>query len=265
MLRRLLVATALLLVAGCSGKADSTASVTLSSRSEAPASEHPPAAMSEAHPPPPRPLDTSWYEVDIRTTDRGIRDVFVNDKNVTRFERPQHIYTAQVSPTNRYLLVWHLDYTPRKASIYDLKRSVKVSTFVPGAGGDLQWTAGDLIYHEFGAGTNTAIFYVYGTDGNVLWHGNFSGAELCESGRYVFIYPTLPLAKEEIMVADVRNGNVLGSARPDGIANVIAHTWLDGLNIRFWYDDVEGRTETVDIRLRPDDPVPWDVAYHGGQ
>ncbi len=215
-----------------------------------------PRAGVQTHPLPPEGIGESWYSVETHTYGKGMRDVFVNGDNVTHFTRPQHIYKARVSPDNRYLLVWHLDYAPRKLSVYDLQVSATVSSFEPGAGGHLQWAAGDVIYHQFGAGTNTAIVRVYDVSGNVIWEHDGSGAWLGGSGRYVFTGPTLPVSPEQIQVMDVRNGNVLASVRPADIATVLSQTWLDGQNVRFWYSDTEGHVKTVDIRVDPERGAP---------
>ena len=175
---------------------------------------------------------------------------------MTAFDRPQHIYAADVSPNDRYLLVWHMEYPPRKVSIYDIKTSQRVGHFEPGYGGRLRWAAHDLLYHHWAAGTNTAIWAVYSLDGSKQWGGFTSGAALDSSGRYVFVFPTLSVAKKEILVTDVRNGNVLGKVCPEDIACVNTWTWLDGLNVRFWYWDLDNQTKTVDIRLDPGPELP---------
>jgi len=187
-----------------------------------------------AHSLPPPRLPESHIKADVRLSRDKIRDVFIDGRNVTQFSRPQHVYEARVSPNDQYLLVWHMDYSPRKVSIYDLDSRRKVSTFKPGAGGSFGWAANSLLYHQYGAGTNTAIFAVYSVDGKKLWSGNSSGASLCESGRYVFVCPSLPVAKEDIQILDARNGKVLARARPSpsflvmrGVVwQVFAHKWV---------------------------------------
>ena len=210
------------------------------------------------HPRPPGPLRKSYVEPKIRFSTGSITDVFVDDRNITTFSHREHIYSALSSPDGRYLLVWHMDYPPRKVSIYDLDAKIKLSTFEPGAGGEIRWAANNLIFHQFSAGTNTAIFSVYTVNGKRLWGGFSSGAELCESGMYVLVYPTVSGTKEDILVADIRNGDVLGKARPPDVACVGEHRWLDGQNVRFWYTDTDDAWHSVDIHLRPEEPLPWD-------
>lgn len=224
------------------------------------AAAEPGTARPAEHPLPPEWLSEPYLVPQIRSTRGRVRDVFVDGRNVTRFSRPHHIYEAKVSPCSRYLFVWHMDYTPRKVSTYDLEGRRKIATFEPGAGGGLNWAAHDLIYHHFGAGTNTALFAVYSVEGKTQWRGSTSGAVLCKSGRSVFTFPTLPASKEPIVVADVRNGRALAQARPDDIACMIEYRWLDGRTVRFWYETVDRATKTIDVKIAPGKPVALESA-----
>ena len=97
------------------------------------------------HPPPPPRLLESHVKTEVRLSPDNKRNVFIDRRNVTQFTRPQHIYKARVSPNDRYLFVWHMDYSPRKVSIYDLSSKQRISTFKPGAGGSLGWADHNLI------------------------------------------------------------------------------------------------------------------------
>jgi len=203
---------------------------------------------------PPAPLAPPTIKTDIRLSRDEIRDVFIADRNVTQFARPHHIHAAEVSPDDRCLMVWHMDYSPRKLSVYDLKAMRKVSAFTPGAGGTLAWAADNLIYHQFGAGTNTAAFAVYSVDGEKQWGDSATGAELCRSGRYVFSFPTTGVAIEEIRVRDVRDGKVLAGVRPAGISCVLDHMWIDGRTIAFRYSGRNNELKVVEITIDSDSP-----------
>jgi hypothetical protein len=220
-------------------------------------------AVSADHPMPPQPLRPSYARVEIRETATGVRNVFYRDQNVTQFTNPHHIYSAEVSPSGNYLLVWHMDYTPRKVSVYELPSLERVAHFEPGAGGQLQWGDYDLLYHAFGAGTNAAPFYVYNVAGETLWGGCPTGRRLDASGRYVIIFPSLSAAigpEEAIEVLDIRNGAVCGRAdKPSDFGGALAYTWLDGRTIRVWYDATEDENyighRTIDIPVDLDHPV----------
>jgi hypothetical protein len=207
-------------------------------------------APSEQHPPPPEALRVPYLTPEIRQGNGSISDVYIDSRNFTRFSNPQHIYDAIVSPDDRYLIVWHMDYVPRKASVYSIESGEKLSTFVPGAGGSLRWAAYDLLFHLYGAGTSSAVFTVYDVNGKELWDGWASGVALDESGLYVLTLPSLPTAEEEIQVADIRNGRVIGRARPTDMIAVKTWSWLDGNTLRCWYS-TENNVGSVDISLNP--------------
>ena len=209
------------------------------------------------HPLPPPRLARSYKDVEIRQTASDVRNVFVDGTNITNFPNPHHIYTAEVSPSGRYLLVWHMDFSPRKVSVFDLDSGERVSQFVPGAGGEVRWAAHDLIYHCFGAGTNTAFPGIYSVTGEMCWGASTSGAALDASGLYVLVLPSLPNAGEHILIADVRTGDALGRARPDDFDHCQTYTWLDGRTIRVWYRTLDRRTRCVDIPIDPDHPEAW--------
>src|SRR5437667_5663369 len=69
---------------------------------------------------------------------RSIRNLYHLSRgawvNVTRFRNPHHIFEYGTSPDGQYLLVWHMDFSPRRMSIYDLHRGGgRVARFEPEA------------------------------------------------------------------------------------------------------------------------------------
>ncbi len=197
----------------------------------------------------------SPFQPEIRDQTAEIRNVFVHGRNLTKFSHPHHIYAAKVSPDGKFLMVWHMDYPPRKVSIYRLEDNRKISTFEPGAGGWMGWAAHGLLFHRFGAGTNTALWRVYTKQGRELWRGFTSGALLDASGRYVLSFPTLPAADEPIALADIRDGKVLAEARPEDIGSFVTHRWLDGQTLRVWYVDLEYQNRSIDLYLSKASPA----------
>ncbi|QQE13779.1 hypothetical protein JD969_10050 [Planctomycetota bacterium] len=213
---------------------------------------------------PPEWLKDSWKKVEVKESGGKVKDVFVDGVNITQFGNAHHIYDAKVSPSGKYLFVWHMDYTPRKLSIYDLDLGVLKKMIEPGAGGSMKWAAGDLIFHKFGAGTNTAFWSVFNVEGEVLWAGATSGAELDESGLYVVIYPTLAADDGYVMIADVRDGRVLAKTRPVEIDLVQQYAWLNGETVRVWYRTIENEVKSVDMVLDFENAEAWEVYRREG-
>jgi hypothetical protein len=211
-------------------------------------------AQQAHHPLPPEPLAQSRIRPEIRGQSGEIRNVFVSDRNLTKFSHPHHIYAAKASPDGAFLMVWHMDYPPRKVSVYRIQDGRKISTFEPGAGGHIRWAAHGLLYHVLGAGTDITLWRVYNKQGRELWRGSACGALLDASGRYVLRYPTLPIADEPIALADIRDATVLAEARPEDICSFRTHRWLDGKTLRVWYIDLEYQVQSIDLSLCGDLP-----------
>lgn len=146
--------------------------------------------------------------------------VRVERNGKTVFEHPfgagHQIYAAEESPSGCYLLVWHMDRSPRRLTIYRLTDNAEVSDFVPGYGGDLQWTRGDKILHEWGAGTGVKNICVYDVTGAVVHSDSVTGAILTDRGYYL-VFPTTDVAADKSLSKyDVNDGKktVLRSCLP---------------------------------------------------
>ena len=63
------------------------------------------------------------------------------------FDAPQHLYAVEESPSGHYLLVWHMERSPRRLKIFRIADGAMTADFVPGYGGGMQWTFGDRIFH----------------------------------------------------------------------------------------------------------------------
>jgi hypothetical protein len=248
---RIPVVLMILLAAGCGRRTE-----TLPSASK-PAAEPGSALRVPVPPDEPAlvPLPQPTIKAKVVKGRRDISDVHVERGgtwvNLTRFARPHHVYDFKASPDDRWMFVWHMDYSPRKVSVYDLRRMKRVAVFVPGGGGSLQWTAFDTIYHQFGGGTNTAIFAVYDIAGSRLWSGSATGAELSPCGRYVITFPSTGVETEPIAVHDARDGAVLASDLSGGITNVEDIQWITARSIRVRYETKDKDEHTVDLELPP--------------
>jgi len=230
----------------------------------------PPAESTPAetiHPLPPKPLQPHWLDAEIREDASGVRNVFVRNVNYTNFPNVHHILKAEVSPTGKYLLVWHRDYPPLKVSIYDVESRELISRFEPGYGGNLRWVADDLLYHQWGAGTNTFCFTIRNHMGNVVWkdidlRGHIpTGGHLDASGKYLLVLPSLGISDEDISIHDIRDGTIFGRAtKPENYVGWLDYTWLDGKTIRVWYEEWDGEDmtgpHTIDIPLDFENPIP---------
>ncbi len=70
--------------------------------------------------------------------------------NITKFKNPHHIYRVEISPSQKWLLVVHMDYKPLKLSVYNLSTFKLLGQIEPGHGGHFYWTASDSLLHYWG-------------------------------------------------------------------------------------------------------------------
>lgn len=145
-------------------------------------------------------IDQSGSTHAIRIT-RGEKVVFE-----FKFETSQHIYACEESPSGYYLLVWHMEKTPRRLKVFRLTDGAMVADFVPGYGGNIQWTYGDKILHAWGCGTNCQNICVYDITGATLYSENVTGHYLTDRGYYL-VFPTISVAaRKEVYKYDVNTG-----------------------------------------------------------
>lgn len=124
--------------------------------------------------------------------------------NVTRFENPHHIFEYGVSPDGRYLFAWHMDFSPRRVSVYDLHRgATRIARFEPEAGGFFCWNSQNHIVHLFGCGSGCLGCKVYGREGRVLFKLGGYPMNVSPSGRYLITYPVAWVGSQEIAIYDL--------------------------------------------------------------
>lgn len=118
-----------------------------------------------------------------------------NRFQLTHFPNRHHIYATEKNRTGKFALVCHMDFPPRRVSIYNLETKKEVSEFKPGVDGQFFWTAEDKILLLWGAGTGrfADVFDVTGkkvfdTGPGSPFHERF-WYELHESGKAIIAIP----------------------------------------------------------------------------
>jgi hypothetical protein len=130
--------------------------------------------------------------------------------DVTRFEDSREIHFAEVSPTGRWLAVWHRARgEARTISIYDLAGLRLQARFIPGCGGSLEWTPYDTLLHRWGAGTSCRAIALYDTSGRTLDRWIASVFETTPDRRALVIYPSMSVEEPRIRAYELRSGRPL--------------------------------------------------------
>jgi hypothetical protein len=186
---------------------------------------------------------------------RSIRNLYHLSRrgwmNVTRFKNPHHIFEYGTSPDGRYLLVWHMDFSPRRMSVYDLHRGgARIARFEAEAGGSFCWNAQNHIVHVSGCGSSCEICKVYSREGRVLFWLGDRVMDVSPSGRYLATFPVAWVGHQEIAVYDLYetiDGSGLIATTPIWIVSSVGEVekidWLDEQSVVMHYvsaDDLTG-------------------------
>lgn len=193
----------------------------------------------------------------VEVLDRGgVRNVRVllgeTWVQVTRFTRPEHIYEAAVSPSTRWLLVWHMARSPRVLSIYDLRTLELHHEWSPGFGGNLHWTAEDTIFHRWGAGTSCRCWAIYSNEGRVVNQGVIDDLEVSPDRSLAVLFPTMMVTDRSIVLLDLGCGRSQNVARLGETEFVLGARWRDPrtavLDVGTWEDE----RRTIEIAIPSD-------------
>lgn len=209
----------------------------------------------------------SKHEVKLTEDGPSIRNVYHLSRgawaSVTRFRNPHHIFEYGTSSDGRYLLVWHMDFSPRRVSVYDLRRGGRrISRFEPGAGGSFCWNSQHNIVHVSGCGSGCRICKVYRRDGKVLFELGGLGMDVSPSGRYLAHFSSSSLGDQEIAIYDLhetRDGSGRIATTPIWIVGSVGGVdridWLQEHSVTVDYVDPEGTKKsqiTLDLKSRAD-------------
>lgn len=181
----------------------------------------------------------------------GLRNVRILREDtwvqVTQFTRPEHVYEAAVSPSGRWLLVWHMARTPRVLSIYDLRTLALHRQWIPGFGGDLHWTAHDTIFHRWGAGVSCRCWAIYSTDGRVMNQGVCDNLSESPDRAFALLYPQLSVSDRSVVLVDLGCGRLQTVERLHDPEYVVEALWKDDRTAVLDVGTFEGERRTLEV------------------
>ncbi len=137
------------------------------------------------------------------------------DELLERFPAPVGVRASEVSPDGRRAFVWYNeDRRPLKLAIYDLAARRRTARFAPGFGGDIHFTPGGNLVHDWGCGTNCANFRVYDPAGRTVLEAVSSWVEISPTHRFVLTAPSLYASTEPMVIYDPDTGRKVFALDP---------------------------------------------------
>jgi len=187
-----------------------------------------------------------WGTGEVRLVDGG------HERLLERYPEPISVQATEVSPDGHWAFVWY--YTarpPLQLSIYDLRTMRRTARFAPSRGGEMHFTPGGNIVHDWGCGTNCAVFALYDVLGKKLLTVGSSGIDISPTRRFALTAPSLFAADEPVVVYDLDAGRkVYTGGLPRGDSLVLDKVrWNDPHGaIQIGLHDLHGKARRMVVR-----------------
>lgn len=180
-------------------------------------------------------------------------DVFFNREgkweNLTQFSRPEHVYEFDLSPDGHWVFVWHMAAPPRVLSIFDACTMKLHTRFTPGTGGEVMWTAGNTLFHGWGAGTSCECYAIYTPEGKRLAVGVTTDLEISPSRRFLLTVPASGEGDESVQVVDLKTLNHVYRSRPPDLAYVTGAFWTTDEQVQLRYMTFDSQSRAIKINV----------------
>ncbi|MFI4917424.1 MAG: hypothetical protein ACIAS6_13080 [Phycisphaerales bacterium JB060] len=148
--------------------------------------------MTDTEPTPPPP-DGLRLEI---IGERSLQNVVLHGDEgrvhaLTGFTQPQHVYGAEISPDGTLAWVWHMAYTPRLVSVYDLVTRELLHRFEQGMGGELRWAKHDpvIVLETYGMGMGGGRVTVFGVNGATIVQTGVGDYAFSQDDRWLLAIP----------------------------------------------------------------------------
>jgi len=183
--------------------------------------------------------ENSIIRAEVYENEYGLRNVYIitDNKiiNITKFKNPHHIYRVEISTSQKWLLVVHMDYKPLKLSVYNLSTFKLLGQIEPGHGGHFYWTASDSLLHYWGCGTNCAIYRLYDHNLNTLLTNGTTGISLSPLRDKMITFPSTAASDENIVVHYFNNLHTKHKLSIPGLMAVSRIVWVDKITVTIEY------------------------------
>jgi hypothetical protein len=195
----------------------------------------------------------SVVRAEIRENESGLHNVYIVDGstiiNITNFKNPHHIYSAKISPSQKWLLVTHMDYKPLKLAVYDLSSFKLVKRIEPGHGGHFYWTAVDTILHYWGCGSACILYMLYDNNLNTILAQGTTGITISPGRDKMITFPSTAADDEGIILYYFDNFNKKHSISIDNLTSVARIIWIDNNSVTIEYYHKNGERLQITKQL----------------
>ena len=183
----------------------------------------------------------------VRDEGNNVRNVYYLRNgtwaNLTGYKTPHEIYQYQMSPDGRYAFVWHMAYSPRVLSIYDVQALGLVRDLTPGFGGNVKWNAANELVHVYGCGSGCMGAKVFNLKGETVFEISGSPIEVSPSGRYLAMFTVSWVGKQAFELYDLAHRHLTRLPAPlatiGGVGQIQSIQWNDEKIIAIKYTDAD--------------------------
>lgn len=182
-----------------------------------------------------------------------------------KFPAAEDVIGSEVSADGRLAFAWHQPKGKSlRVSVYDLQTKQRLSSFSPGYGGELHFSAANTLVLEHGCGTSCAVMDVFDSGGKALVSIGGGATEMSPTRKYAIEYASTYSDPGPVTLIDLASGAVLvrSSATEAGDVGVDVVKWAiaDASVVLSIVAREGGSAAPRYLRLAPDGTAAWVAA-----
>lgn len=185
-----------------------------------------------------RSTSTLGLSKQLRPGHQELEDIYLcrdgECRNLTHFDRRQHIYDYSLSEDGSKTFVWHMAETPRQLSIYDTATGKLLTRFSPGFGGGINWTKNNNLLHIFGCGTGCGMYRLYDSKGILLRDDVFEAMDYSIDHGLLVTGPLYPRENAAIRLINIDTAEVVYDTQTNVSKQISDINMLEEV---FWFED----------------------------
>lgn len=193
---------------------------------------------------------------EVRWSDAGANVV------LEKFAAAEGVIGSEVSGDGKFAFAWHQPKGKSlRVSVYDLQAKQRLSSFSPGYGGTLIFSAANTLVLTHGCGTSCHVLTVFDRNGKTLVDVGGTLNDVSPARKYALVYSGFDSEPGPLSLIDLASGAVLvqSSVTESGEVGVDSVTWASGdACVVLTILGREGGTAPPRyLRLAPDGTAAW--------